>query len=314
MLLSRAEQLFIREGIDMNIRSDGRERHDIRYFSVATNILPHTTSSVRCKLGNTDVMAVISVELTTPTNEFTASLGDLHIHVNSYRSSYAGSSDANVDDTDVADINTGLAAELRAMYSNALNLHELCVIPSESVWCIHADCHVYHSDGNTLLALTLALTAALHLTTLPAVHVIDNVHTGEKEIELIDDQQQNKHLDCSRLPIAVTFYCIDGRHYDVLDCDGMEEMCSTSTTTYGVTSRGSILTQSSSVNKHSSIMKLSNTGMNSNSVTVISPHEIGISLSSTGELRVLAKGIGKELHEQLQNMLNENVIHDTVMK
>lgn len=66
VLLSEAEKVFILNGIQENIRCDGRRRSDYRPMEVETDVVQNSNGSARLRLANSDVLASIKAEIDVP--------------------------------------------------------------------------------------------------------------------------------------------------------------------------------------------------------------------------------------------------------
>jgi exosome complex component RRP42 len=64
--LSKSESLYIEEGIKQDVRNDGRQKLDFRPFKLETKLIVQSNGSARVKLGNTDVLVGVKVELGEP--------------------------------------------------------------------------------------------------------------------------------------------------------------------------------------------------------------------------------------------------------
>jgi exosome complex component RRP42 len=64
--LSSAERQFLIDGVELNVRNDGRSRLDFRHFTIETGIIATANGSARLKLDNTDVMVGVRVDLAEP--------------------------------------------------------------------------------------------------------------------------------------------------------------------------------------------------------------------------------------------------------
>jgi hypothetical protein len=64
--LSTAERQFLIDGVELNVRNDGRSRLDFRHFTVETGLVTTANGSARLKLDNTDVMVGVRVDLAEP--------------------------------------------------------------------------------------------------------------------------------------------------------------------------------------------------------------------------------------------------------
>lgn len=64
--LSATERQFIRDGVDVDLRSDGRGRLDARDFVLETGIVLQASGSARVVLDTTDVLVGIKAEFGEP--------------------------------------------------------------------------------------------------------------------------------------------------------------------------------------------------------------------------------------------------------
>ena len=93
-MLSIAEKDFIRVGVDLNVRSDGRKRLDYRHFSVETGVLPQTNGSCRVQMNHdrTEILVGVKVEV-TPIDSLTPKVGHISCNVEWYDSITKGVAD-----------------------------------------------------------------------------------------------------------------------------------------------------------------------------------------------------------------------------
>ena len=61
-LLSPGERQFVRDGIEADIRADGRSCLDAREFTVSTGLVAQASGSARVMLDTTDVLVGIKAE------------------------------------------------------------------------------------------------------------------------------------------------------------------------------------------------------------------------------------------------------------
>lgn len=62
-LLSPAERDYITQGVESDCRADGRSCLDYRHFVLETGVLSQTSGSARCRLGDSDVLVGVKVEV-----------------------------------------------------------------------------------------------------------------------------------------------------------------------------------------------------------------------------------------------------------
>jgi len=61
-LLAQSEKVFLIEGIQQGIRSDGRANHDCRPFSVHLGTVPEAFASCTIKFGEEDTQIVCAIK------------------------------------------------------------------------------------------------------------------------------------------------------------------------------------------------------------------------------------------------------------
>ena len=81
--ISNAERKFIVDGIEHNIRNDGRQRIDVCSFDIKPDVLPFCMSSAEINLHGTRIIVGIKLEITNP-DVNTPSLGQIETSVKWY--------------------------------------------------------------------------------------------------------------------------------------------------------------------------------------------------------------------------------------
>lgn len=62
-VISPAERDYITQGVEYDCRADGRGRLEYRHLVLETGILSQTSGSARCRLGDSDVLVGVKVEI-----------------------------------------------------------------------------------------------------------------------------------------------------------------------------------------------------------------------------------------------------------
>jgi exosome complex component RRP42 len=145
-------------------RVDGRGLEEFRPLEILKGYVESAEGSARVKLGNTDVLVGVKLEVGEP---------------------YADTPDSGVLTTNAELIPMASptfepgppkpeAIELARVVDRGIretktvDLEKLCIEPGEKVWVLFIDIHVLDYDGNLLDASNYAALAALTNTTLPA--------------------------------------------------------------------------------------------------------------------------------------------------
>jgi len=232
--LSHSERLFIKKGVELNVRNDGRARMDYRGFTVNTGVIPHASGSCRLKLDRTDVIVSVKAELTKPEPE-TPDLGKLACSVECTSSSILEGDEA------LKNLNINLTSGLSKLLceSKTLDLSSLCILKGKQVWLLYIDAMVLDVGGNLLDAISMAAHAALATTKLPSVEVVGGEEEGEVELQVSDDPFDAKPLaTIENLPITVSLTKIGSGF--VVDATAEEEQCMAACLSVSVNNKGKI--------------------------------------------------------------------------
>ena len=233
-VLSDAEKFFIVNGIDNGeFRIDGRNPEDYRIVQLETGVLVNTNGSSRLRLGNTELLTGVKVELGTPkTNK--PNQGWVEFHVDC--SPNAGLA---FQGRGGQDLSNGICTHLARCYNNhsSLDLTQLCIVPGKHCWVVHVDVIMLEYGGNLFDACSIAVKAALHDIGIPNVTATAG-DEGEYEINLPEDPSDVIKLKTSNCPVLVTISKIGNHH--VVDATLEEEFCSHASLIVGVTSKGMI--------------------------------------------------------------------------
>mmetsp|Transcript_50076 Transcript_50076/g.128889 ORF Transcript_50076/g.128889 Transcript_50076/m.128889 type:complete len:295 (-) Transcript_50076:25-909(-) len=232
--ISADEKVFIEEGVNANIRQDGRDRYTHRHVSLESGILEQANGSARVKLGGTDVVAAVKAELMVPT-EGEKNEGRVKCGVEC--TSIAGPS---FEGRAAEDRNAALASMLEKLvtHEGAIDLRKLCLVEGQHAWLLYIDVQVISVGGNMMDAITLAARGALANAKIPNLRVVQGATEDKKEVELSNDPDDVMGIDVKLVPLSVTLTLV-GNHY-IVDPTEEEEMSATSTLTVGVNGDGNI--------------------------------------------------------------------------
>ncbi|CAG8494426.1 1528_t:CDS:2 [Paraglomus occultum] len=228
VLISPAEREYIINGVDHNIRADGRGRLDYRQIVVETGLISQASGSARCRLGEgTDVLVGVKVEVGQVDME-----GD--DEVIRERKSKRGRVICNVECSPIAsqqfagrgadDFNNELTQTLDRVLNGpqgGLNLEKLCIIPGAQCWVVNIDALILDYAGNLLDMVFITTRAALHNTKVPKT-IITETEDG-LEFDFSDDMEDAERIEgWENVPTAVTLSKIGSRH--VVDATPLEEL------------------------------------------------------------------------------------------
>ncbi|XP_043794150.1 exosome complex component RRP42-like isoform X1 [Apis laboriosa] len=273
VILSSGEKTFILHGIDADFRNDGRRQCEYRSMEIETKLMPQTHGSARLRIGNTDILVGIKVELDIPHAD-KPNEGKLEFFVDCSATATPAFEGKGGDD-----LATEISNILTAAYQtrNAFDLRTLCILPHKKCWKIYVDILILQCGGNLFDAVGIAVKAALSSTEIPKITAA-TLDGGEPDIELSDDPYDCIQLDTSNYPIIVTL-CKIGDNY-IIDPTLEEEVCSASSIIMSVLPNGKI----------SSVIKL---GYGS------------IQPSTFKKMLQMGENIGLNLNESLMKALKE---------
>ncbi|XP_053976429.1 exosome complex component RRP42-like isoform X2 [Hylaeus anthracinus] len=254
-------------------RNDGRMRCEYRSLEIETKLMLQTNGSARLRIGNTDILVGVKVELDIP-NADKPNEGKLEFFVDCSANASPAFEGKGGDDLATEISNTLVIAY---QTRNALDLRTLCILPHKKCWKIYVDVLILQCGGNLFDAVGAAVKAALYSTEIPKITAA-TLDGGEPDIQLSDDVYDCIKLDTSNYPVIITL-CKIGDNY-IVDPTLEEEVCSASSIVMSVLPNGKI----------SSIVKL---GYGS------------VQLGTFNKMLQMGQNIGLRLNEGLMKALKE---------
>jgi exosome complex component RRP42 len=170
-------------------REDGRKLDEIRKVQIENNVSKNAEGSARVKLGDTEVIVGVKMEIGTPypdnLDEGTIIVSAEMLPLSSPNFESGPPSEESIELARVVD---------RAIReSDALDLKKLCVEKGEKVWMVLIDIYTINDAGNLQDAATLAALAALKNAKMPSFD-------GEK----VDYKKKKGSLPLVELPVECT--------------------------------------------------------------------------------------------------------------
>ena len=192
-------------------RSDGRTLEEVRPLTIEKNYIKNAEGSARIRLGNTDVLVGVKVELGVPYPD-TPDSGVLSTGAEliPMASPVFESGPPRPDAIEIARV-----VDRGIREAHTIDLKKLCVTPKEKVWICFIDIHVLDYDGNLFDAASYGAMSALTCTKVPASklglqdyplpiqHYPVSVTAAKiKDVIVIDPNLQEEQIADARLTVA----------------------------------------------------------------------------------------------------------------
>jgi exosome complex component RRP42 len=164
MAIAELKKDYLLKLAENDKRIDGRKFEDYREISLEKDLIKNAEGSGRAKLGSTDVLVGVKLELgepypDAPEKGVLTTAAELVPIASPAFESGPPSPEA---------IELARVVDRGIRESKCINLEKLCVVPKEKVWIVFVDIHVLDYDGNLFDASTLAALAALTTAKVPA--------------------------------------------------------------------------------------------------------------------------------------------------
>jgi len=145
-------------------RADGRELNEFRNIQIETNIISKAEGSARVKIGNTQVVVGIKMDVGEPYSDSPES----GVMTTAAELIPLASPDFEAGPPREDAIELARVVDRGVRESGVIELDKLCIEPKEKVWIVFIDMHIIDYDGNLFDAASLAALAALLTATVPA--------------------------------------------------------------------------------------------------------------------------------------------------
>ena len=156
---------YVLKLIENDERIDGRKLDEFRKITVEKNCINRAEGSARVKMGKTDIIVGIKMEIGKPFPDM-PNMGTLKTgaEFSPIASPDFESGPPGEDATELARI-----VDRGIRESESINLEKLCLEKREKSWEVFVDIHTINHDGNLIDASALAAVAALYITKIPEI-------------------------------------------------------------------------------------------------------------------------------------------------
>lgn len=195
MEVSNLTKKRIEELLKKETRFDKRKPLEYREMIIETGISKNAEGSARVKLGDTEVLAGIKLDVMEPFTD-TPENGALIVTAELLPMS---SPKFESGPPSIQAIELARIIDRGIRESEFIDLKKLCIKKGELVWAVFLDIYPMNDDGNLIDAAALAAVAAIKTAVFPEIKE-DKVQYGELT---------NKKLPLNEMPVTVTSYLVD---------------------------------------------------------------------------------------------------------
>jgi len=186
-------------------RADGRNMNTYRDVIIEPGIITKAEGSARVRIGNTQVIAGIKMDLGDPypdtPNEGVMSTAAELIPL--------ASPDFEAGPPREDAIELARVVDRGIRESEVIKFNELCIVPGQKIWIAFIDIHIIDYDGNLFDAASLAALAALMIAKVPINRFKDVLQELAEEYpeakEYFNNHPEDYPLPMREPPISCTF-------------------------------------------------------------------------------------------------------------
>ncbi|CAD2102037.1 exosome complex component RRP42, putative [Plasmodium vinckei brucechwatti] len=226
---------YIEEGINSNIRVDGRTLLTYRTIEINKNILVSADGSSSVMNEENNVICGIKLSLLPP-DQNSADEGFVNLQIDC-----PASVASNRIKKEHLQIMTSIIYDL--CIKNNIDKKKLCVLPSKFVWGIDINVMVLNGGGGLLDIISIAIYVALNDMNIPVVkapkkidelNMFHNTKSKEYELEIVENEKLP--FPCDNIPICISIGEINNKY--IYDMSKIEEELVENVFVVAVTSSG----------------------------------------------------------------------------
>ena len=187
----------IKEYLSQGKRFDGRKPDEFREIVIETGISKNAEGSAKVKLGNTEVLVGVKMDVTEPYPD-SKNKGNLMVTAEllPLSSQRFESGPPSIESIELARVLDRMVRE-----SKFIDLEKLCIKEGEKVWNVIIDIYSINAEGNLLDAAGIGVIAALKAARIPEY----NEETGKAKF---GEWTKNKIPTKKEVPISITVHKI----------------------------------------------------------------------------------------------------------
>ena len=199
--LSEAEKEYIRDGVDVGVRGDGRSNCSFRAITIEDQIFPHVHGSSKVSVGNvTDLLCSLKVSVGVPgVDAKSEGILDVGVDISQH-------TNLKIDEKQMMDYGNNFAEILQSLLvdSGSLDLKDLCIIEGKYCWVLHIDVLVLQYDGSILDAASIGILSALNRAKIPITNKIVGESGFEEDFDVSGNLEDSVPIDSSKVPLCIT--------------------------------------------------------------------------------------------------------------
>ena len=185
-------------------RADGRKFDEFRKIEIETGVASRAEGSARVKIGNTQVIAGIKMDVGEPYPD----APDCGVLTTAAELIPMASPDFEAVPPREDAIELARVVDRGVRESEVVELDKLPIVPGERVWIIFVDIHILDYDGNLFDAASLAALAALMTTKVPIERFKPALEKLQKKFpsikQYLDEHPKDFPLPLTEPPISCT--------------------------------------------------------------------------------------------------------------
>lgn len=187
----------IKKYLEEGKRFDGRAPDEFREISIETGISTNAEGSARIKVGKTEVLVGIKMDVGEPYPD-SPDKGNLMVTAELLPLS---SSRYENGPPKFPAIELGRVLDRGVRESHFIDVEKLCIKKGEKVWTVFIDVYSINDDGNLLDAASIGIVAALKMAKIPKY--------DEKEGKVLFGELTDKNIPLSKnVPLSITIHKI----------------------------------------------------------------------------------------------------------
>ncbi len=195
-MMTEAEKSHLLKALGEDTRYDGRDKKTIRAVSVEKGVIATAEGSARVKIGDTEVLAGVKMEIGTPYPD-TPEEGSLMVGAEFLPMS---SPDFEMGPPGIDAIELARVVDRGIRESGAIDVKKLCIEPGKSAWTVIVDICSINDNGNLQDASALAALAAIQDAKFPKLEQINEGYQIDYK------SKTDEKVPLSAVPITVTVF------------------------------------------------------------------------------------------------------------